>query len=382
MDSDLWDINIGERKAAAERLFPGGRVRLREVAVVIATCHPYALDYLKQAPVLAALAWAASEDQPIRFGHPHVGKQLLHRVASVFAHQCQRGFKLRKLLEFYLHAANMAINPLVAANETPHVGALQIRALKGAGMRTSYVPIVLELARLNPSMLAQIIPDKANKQEAWLRFMAAWHSQMMRRFGRFELDQLASLAQAMSSANYTHAYQGQHLADYLLAQQQAEAAGQPHHFDCRCVSWEDISVSVAEWDNMMRESLKPGANIEADYTPLPNAPTCFTVPDAGVFEFVPLRSALALGEEGKAMHHCVASYSRDVLTGLSRIFSVRRNDQRVATMEIVFRDREPRGYRISQLKGPCNASVKMTPGLNHAIALFSEEYQRKQQGRS
>lgn len=81
------------------------------------------------------------------------------------------------------------------------------------------------------------------------------------------------------------------------------------------------------------------------------------------------------------MHHCVASYAGNVIRGFSRIFSVRKDSQRVATFEISksgfllasgeflqlpARKRSP--YKLIQTKGPCNADV--SPDVEKVIQAF------------
>ncbi len=67
-------------------------------------------------------------------------------------------------------------------------------------------------------------------------------------------------------------------------------------------------------------------------------------------EFVALRTPTAIHAEAKAMHHCVASYVQAVVHGLSNIVSIRRDEQRVATLEL-------RNGRVEQLKGRFNMQV-------------------------
>jgi hypothetical protein len=86
-----------------------------------------------------------------------------------------------------------------------------------------------------------------------------------------------------------------------------------------------------------------------DYAPLPQAGRLHG------FEFTALRTGRDLWIEGKAMRHCVSTYVSEVMTGRSRIYSVSRDDRRVATMEL-----QPNGkrWRLAQIKGPCNAEPR------------------------
>lgn len=75
----------------------------------------------------------------------------------------------------------------------------------------------------------------------------------------------------------------------------------------------------------------------------------------GDFEIVPLLTASALVEEGIAMMHCVGTYVNHVAHGECRIYSLRRQGQRVATMEV--RIGVSSGLpRVTQLKGLQNAA--------------------------
>ena len=72
-------------------------------------------------------------------------------------------------------------------------------------------------------------------------------------------------------------------------------------------------------------------------------------------DFIALDSGKALADEGKRMHHCVASYFPDVIEGRARIYSIRRAQDRLATLELCART-----ANVLQLKGPCNAAVAPT----------------------
>ena len=61
------------------------------------------------------------------------------------------------------------------------------------------------------------------------------------------------------------------------------------------------------------------------------------------FEFIQMRTAQDLVDEGKAMHHCVGSYADRCASGKSIIFSMRKNERSYVTIEL-----DPRTYGISQ----------------------------------
>lgn len=69
------------------------------------------------------------------------------------------------------------------------------------------------------------------------------------------------------------------------------------------------------------------------------------------YVMVPLRSAAELSEEGQVMNNCVGSYWGMVAARECAIYSVRRGNHRVATMEVRWHGGAP---RIWQLEGPGN----------------------------
>ena len=83
-------------------------------------------------------------------------------------------------------------------------------------------------------------------------------------------------------------------------------------------------------------------------------------------DIVPLTSSAEIVEEGAAMQNCLATYVRYVVFGECRLFSIRSNGQRLATMEV--RPCPSTGtLRISQIKGfhngPTPEEAAMTAGI-------------------
>jgi hypothetical protein len=81
-------------------------------------------------------------------------------------------------------------------------------------------------------------------------------------------------------------------------------------------------------------------------------------------------TAADLSEEGRAMHHCVSSYSANCKRGDSRIFSIRLNGERFSTMELRLSDENGRQkpydhqhpkaedqWSMAQNLGNCNARI-------------------------
>jgi hypothetical protein len=74
------------------------------------------------------------------------------------------------------------------------------------------------------------------------------------------------------------------------------------------------------------------------------------------FEIVPLVTELMLDREGATMRHCVGGYAGDCRRGHCRIFSIRKNGDSKATVEI---GPSATGgeWRVRQIRGPNNQNV-------------------------
>jgi hypothetical protein len=71
------------------------------------------------------------------------------------------------------------------------------------------------------------------------------------------------------------------------------------------------------------------------------------------YEIVPITNSADLYREGKAMHHCVGSYSYEVIAGRKYIYSVREGEKRIATFELL-RNGNAKAV-LGQIRGRCNA---------------------------
>lgn len=74
------------------------------------------------------------------------------------------------------------------------------------------------------------------------------------------------------------------------------------------------------------------------------------------YEFAPLDSIAAITEEARAMRNCLRTYGDGLAHDQTRVWSVRKDGQRVATLQIARRYRDPLP-NIVQLKGPGNSEV-------------------------
>ena len=96
-----------------------------------------------------------------------------------------------------------------------------------------------------------------------------------------------------------------------------------------------------------------GRQYSPQNTPLPEPWS--EAAEAEKHQFVPIETALELYHEGKAMRHCVTTYAERVRWGDCYIYSMRKDEKRIATVEVVADG--PTGVQLGQVAGPCNQRV-------------------------
>jgi hypothetical protein len=74
------------------------------------------------------------------------------------------------------------------------------------------------------------------------------------------------------------------------------------------------------------------------------------------YDFVPLNSIAAIVEEADAMRNCLHTYGYNLAHNRSRLWSVRRDGERIATLRVATRYRDPLP-NVVELKGGGNAEV-------------------------
>jgi PcfJ-like protein len=77
----------------------------------------------------------------------------------------------------------------------------------------------------------------------------------------------------------------------------------------------------------------------------------FPAASLGDYEILPIEDGASLYREGTAMHHCVGTYGDEVQRGDCYVYSIRRNNERVATVALCRHD--GRTY-LDQIRGRCN----------------------------
>ena len=111
--------------------------------------------------------------------------------------------------------------------------------------------------------------------------------------------------------------------------------------------WAWFMAQQAEWhENIQRKKREAIANEKWEFILEPF--------EYKGYNIVPICNSLDLFDEGQEMHHCVSSYSHKCKAGTSRVFSIRKDDLKVATAEIEINNNM---CEMVQCRGKCNSKV-------------------------
>lgn len=312
---DDW-VSVNTRQA--EAMF--GNQGVQPAAMWLATLHPRAFEYLEQAPILALAA---------SFGGKASSRSERAYVAMNFKPLIERGSRLRDVMSAYRVA-------------------YPLRGISAKAIRPGVWSVIQAITKLvDPSTISQSVPSEPTRHKHWLGDLDILWTAMQRRAPDEQANgailRWAMLALCRHRRVADHGVPADQIADFLI---------------CNRDQWN----SRWTWDRLIRETEawhEALANAQIDRI---NDGTYDTDVAYGAFpsevalsgfDFHALRSLRALVVEGKAMHHCVASYHRDIQSGLARIYSVRKDGRRLATVE--FSHVRAGVWRAVQIKGPCNA---------------------------
>lgn len=307
--------------------------KMAVAATVIAALHPFAIEYIRQAPALV-VALAQGRDLAAR-------KERL-RVANQIALLCSRGPRLKNLMR------GCGLQP-------------QLRGLLAPVLRLQDWDLLRKLSAVPPSTLAQSIPATARQQRLWLCLLDTWTRHMGRQFDDPGLHlgwaaiRLRDVPMRMNAANAP--------APALDVRDLADFAGNSRRtFNEKWTLQQAVNASE-RWHVESARQANEAAFLHQhgigwkqiiDYAPLPARA------EIGGFEFVALQSGAQIFSEGREMHHCVMTYAALVARGRSRLYSIRQQGSRVATLELVRMSSTTRpraNYAPAQLKGPGNGAV-------------------------
>lgn len=294
-----------EKRAA--KLF--GPANMKEAARFLAATHIRATDYLEQAPVLAIAAMAGG-------GKLNGGRANRSYAAFKLQPLCERGARLRDVM---------------AAYHLP----LPLRKFGAKSLSMDYERAIAVIAGLPTSVLSQAIPDAITRQRQFLSAFEAWLDVLKRRSRRY--DHLISWVVPQLSKHRITPTAAADLADFACA------GGEPIN---PVWEWPRAEAAARDWhDHLSAGDAKKQFGVMADQiVDLGTHPDHLVVDD---YEFVALRTPIAIHAEGRAMRHCVASYVGGVINGKFSIVSIQQDERRLATLQL------EKG-RIAQLKARFN----------------------------
>jgi hypothetical protein len=287
----------------AARLFPNQGMHRN--AEFIAALHPRAIDYLRQAPVLAAA-----------FGTKVNTKADRLYVAMRIGGLIERGERLRSVM----HAVGIPA---------------PLRKLSGFAVTPMLSKFVRELADLPPSTLSQAIPEAPGDQRKWLAELRDYRRRMSYHYASPRL----GFQWIARHAHLCERGQAGDIADYVFANQSV---------DFGRWSFARMANEVELWHDRLaadRSLERYGLAIKPDTViDLSDWPEHI---ETEHFEFFKLATPGMLMEEGRRMRHCVASYIGSVMSGGCHLYSMRTDMRRVATVQIT-------GDKVAQIKGFAN----------------------------
>lgn len=312
---DDW-VSVNTRKAQA--MF--GNQGVQPGAIWLSALHPHALDYLEQAPVLVLAA---------TFGGKASSRSERAYVAMNFRPLVERGARLKDVMKAFRVA-------------------YPLRAISPKAIRPGVWGVLQAITRLvDPSTISQSIPDVATRHLHWLGDLDILWTALQRRAPDEQANgailRWAMLALSRHPRVADHNVPADQIADFLICNRD--------QWNARW-TWERLIRETGGWHealaNAQIDRINDGTyDTDVAYRGFPTEVTL------SGFEFHALRSLRALVVEGKAMHHCVASYHRDIQSGRARIYSIRKDGKRLATVE--FARRHATTWQPAQVKGVCNA---------------------------
>lgn len=293
-------------------------------AAFIASLHPRAVDYLHQAPVIAA-----------SFGCKFSTRADRLYVASRIGGPIQRGEKLKVVM------ASVGL-------------ALPLRKLEPFVITPSLCGFIRDLHDLAPSALSQAIPDKPGAQREWLQALRDYRGRM--RYNRGS--EKRGFHWIARHAHRCAPTQAADIADFVYIHPSA---------DIDRWSFERMENEVLLWHDRLaseQSTSKYGIGLKMD-TVIDLSDWPEYIEHEG-FEFFKLSTPSMIMEEGRRMRHCVASYIPFVMSGRTHLYSVRHEMRRLATAEIV-------GTRAVQIKAFANKAP--ANGVCNAVDSFAKAYQ-------
>ena len=213
-----------------------------------------------------------------------------------------------------------------------------------------------------PNLIHSFMPDTTPAMKVWLLAVhhasqlggpfVGWTAKNSMRFGRAKDEVLAPLYNISDWVKASYAASvPEHVLRALQAPGNTDVGGQ---FVTRPFSPNMSLRTVARLSDEWHEAVANNMGETGGGTRPAFPPPWIKGAKINGYEIVPIESAADLYLEGKKMHHCVGTYAWRVASGEAFLYSVRENEQRVATIMLVAEDGKP---KIGGASGPYNARL-------------------------
>lgn len=266
-----------------------GDLAISSLATALGLSHPYALQRLRQAPVLV-LAWWGDRTFP------------------------QAQLRLIQLIESRAEIPDL----LKACGLNP-----ALRALHPESIKLTYVSVILALNDLPSALIGAALPKGEDRQAFSLLALKSWLDS--------KADHFAWAVQHLADLPHTgeHLSRLGHLLEYLKAGRPFDPGWTLHVALKTAARWHEhaaIEAGLTRLGLQLSSTIDPGGH--PDISDLGDGYTVHA-----------LRTPLAIRAEGMVMRNCLRSeafefHVRHVAEGRLHLFSVRREGQRVATCSI------------------------------------------------
>lgn len=136
------------------------------------------------------------------------------------------------------------------------------------------------------------------------------------------------------------------------------------------VSWKSLCRRSDDWHRSLLIEVDPASDVRW--------PALLPHLTLGSYEAVELDCGYLLAQEGLEQRHCIGTYVNACSSGASRIFSLRREGKRVATVEL--QRRHGVDWAVVQIRGKANSPVTDAAALAaaHSVASAYAERSRRQ----
>ena len=160
-------------------------------------------------------------------------------------------------------------------------------------------------------------------------------------------------------------HEAQDVSDFVYSQ----------HLALKGASWRSLCRRSDLWHRQLLIKVDPATDVRW--------PALLPRHALGSFDAIELDSGALLAEEGLEQRHCIGSYVNACSSGASRVFSLRQNGRRLATIEL------QRGHdgdwRLVQIRGKANSLIRDTATLEAAESLalaYSHRVRLHEKGQS